>query len=129
MLSWCFILVSCCIVVFLVVAFFIIVVFVFFFFSCRRRHTICALVTGFHTCALPILRFCGRIAPIFHPGLVPGSSSGSLRVHRPWIPAQGRDDKMVRRNIVAITPDLKTETHASPPPARKAASAPCAARL
>src|SRR3546814_18986756 len=26
----------------------------FFFFSCRRRHTICALVTGFQTCALPI---------------------------------------------------------------------------
>src|SRR3546814_10498637 len=28
--------------------------FVFFFFSSRRRHTICALVTGFQTCALPI---------------------------------------------------------------------------
>src|SRR3546814_535776 len=27
----------------------------FFFFSSRRRHTICALVTGVHTCALPIL--------------------------------------------------------------------------
>src|SRR3546814_19697607 len=26
-----------------------------FFFSCRRRHTICALVTGGQTCALPIL--------------------------------------------------------------------------
>src|SRR3546814_10139700 len=25
-----------------------------FFFSSRRRHTSCALVTGFHTCALPI---------------------------------------------------------------------------
>src|SRR3546814_8516704 len=24
------------------------------FFSSRRRHTICALVTGFQTCALPI---------------------------------------------------------------------------
>src|SRR3546814_7891495 len=30
------------------------VVFVFFFFSSRRRHTICALVTGVQTCALPI---------------------------------------------------------------------------
>src|SRR3546814_8471818 len=28
--------------------------FVFFFFSSRRRHTICALVTGVQTCALPI---------------------------------------------------------------------------
>src|SRR3546814_19238859 len=27
-----------------------------FFFSSRRRHTICALVTGVQTCALPILR-------------------------------------------------------------------------
>src|SRR3546814_6790772 len=26
----------------------------FFFFSSRRRHTRCALVTGFQTCALPI---------------------------------------------------------------------------
>src|SRR3546814_2052415 len=25
-----------------------------FFFSSRRRHTICALVTGVHTCALPL---------------------------------------------------------------------------
>src|SRR3546814_5621076 len=25
-----------------------------FFFSSRRRHTMCALVTGFQTCALPI---------------------------------------------------------------------------
>src|SRR3546814_8330280 len=29
-------------------------VFVIFFFSSRRRHTICALVTGVQTCALPI---------------------------------------------------------------------------
>src|SRR3546814_1531297 len=30
---------------------------ILFFFSSRRRHTRCALVTGVHTCALPI---CGR---------------------------------------------------------------------
>src|SRR3546814_6995683 len=29
-------------------------IFCFFFFSSRRRHTICALVTGVQTCALPI---------------------------------------------------------------------------
>src|SRR3546814_3116171 len=29
-------------------------VLVMFFFSSRRRHTICALVTGVQTCALPI---------------------------------------------------------------------------
>src|SRR3546814_4942148 len=31
--------------------------FISFFFSSRRRHTICALVTGVQTCALPILPF------------------------------------------------------------------------
>src|SRR3546814_11104469 len=30
----------------------------FFFFSSRRRHTICALVTGVQTCALPICSGC-----------------------------------------------------------------------
>src|SRR3546814_9604181 len=34
-----------------------------FFFSSRRRHTICALVTGVQTCALPI----------YHRGIKAGS--------------------------------------------------------
>src|SRR3546814_2790347 len=34
----------------------------FFFFSSRRRHTICALVTGVQTCALPI--FCAEFERI-----------------------------------------------------------------
>src|SRR3546814_3073044 len=29
----------------------------FFFFSSRRRHTMCALVTGVQTCALPITHY------------------------------------------------------------------------
>src|SRR3546814_652084 len=33
---------------------YILLFFVFFFFSSRGRHTICALVTGVQTCALPI---------------------------------------------------------------------------
>src|SRR3546814_6545071 len=37
------------------------VMFVSFFFSSRRRHTICALVTGVQTCALPICKY--RSAP------------------------------------------------------------------
>src|SRR3546814_6151898 len=32
----------------------------YFFFSSRRRHTICALVTGVQTCALPIFAFPTR---------------------------------------------------------------------
>src|SRR3546814_5628516 len=35
---------------------------VFFVFSSRRRHTICALVTGVQTCALPIWLSPGPIA-------------------------------------------------------------------
>src|SRR3546814_6424988 len=35
----------------------------FFFFSSRRRHTICALVTGVQTCALPI---SAVLAYLFH---------------------------------------------------------------
>src|SRR3546814_6793299 len=34
----------------------------FFFFSSRRRHTICALVTGVQTCALPIFQLAGSAA-------------------------------------------------------------------
>src|SRR3546814_5399591 len=37
-----------------------------FFFSSRRRHTICALVTGVQTCALPIL--VGRVEEVSEPG-------------------------------------------------------------
>src|SRR3546814_1159797 len=37
-----------------------------FFFSSRRRHTSCALVTGVHTCALPIcLATAGLFATSF----------------------------------------------------------------
>src|SRR3546814_10226654 len=35
---------------------------VVFFFSSRRRHTICALVTGVQTCALPICPTLNRFA-------------------------------------------------------------------
>src|SRR3546814_9344090 len=44
-----------------------------FVFSSRRRHTMCALVTGVQTCALPIcsmiLRALGE-DPLLHPGEV-----------------------------------------------------------
>src|SRR3546814_4824994 len=44
---------------------------VFFFFSSRRRHTICALVTGVQTCALPILTE--------HPGVDAITFTGETR--------------------------------------------------
>src|SRR3546814_7088483 len=34
------------------------------FFSCRRRHTICALVSGVQTCALPISQYAPQRAEI-----------------------------------------------------------------
>src|SRR3546814_7281981 len=36
-----------------------------FFFSSRRRHTICALVTGVQTCALPIFELVDLNAALF----------------------------------------------------------------
>src|SRR3546814_1956666 len=36
-----------------------------FFFSIRRRHTRCALVTGVHTCALPISAAAILVSPAF----------------------------------------------------------------
>src|SRR3546814_10784072 len=35
----------------------------YFFFSSRRRHTICALVTGVQTCALPISLILHGVTP------------------------------------------------------------------
>src|SRR3546814_5056335 len=50
----------------------------FFFFSSRRRHTRCALLTGVHTCALPIF---GKWVRVYDPrkdSTYPGGS-GSHR--------------------------------------------------
>src|SRR3546814_7857190 len=48
-------------------------VIVVFFFSSRRRHTICALVTGVQTCALPI--WTSILFAIFGLGIMVGVSS------------------------------------------------------
>src|SRR3546814_20720103 len=52
-----------CFHIFFILFFLVDVLFVFFF-SSRRRHTRCALVTGVHTCALPISRHTGTPAPL-----------------------------------------------------------------
>src|SRR3546814_3892807 len=44
--------------------------FCLFFFSSRRRHTMCALVTGVQTCALPISDHFGLAAGAVAAGLV-----------------------------------------------------------
>src|SRR3546814_2100293 len=48
-----------------------------FFFSSQRRHTICALVTGVQTCALPILgaaETAGMTEYLDHPAINPKQS-------------------------------------------------------
>src|SRR3546814_6442057 len=45
----------------------------YFVFSSRRRHTMCALVTGVQTCALPI---CARSTPA---AVLPGAARGDCR--------------------------------------------------
>src|SRR3546814_9349202 len=47
-----------------------------FFFSSRRRYTSFALLTGVHTCSLPIFEFLARKLAYVLPGL-------SSRVHAP----------------------------------------------
>src|SRR3546814_8662653 len=44
---------------------------VYFFFSSRRRHTICALVTGVQTCALPNLLKAGAPSKVVPAERVP----------------------------------------------------------
>src|SRR3546814_297638 len=46
------------------------------FFSSRRRHTICALVTGVQTCALPISIFGGKLFPFVFITIACGDVSG-----------------------------------------------------
>src|SRR3546814_9441007 len=74
-----------------------------FFFSSRRRHTICALVTGVQTCALPIfaLEEMGleyRFRPTdlskgehLDPANVAGAINGKLPVIHDDSPADGGD--------------------------------------
>src|SRR3546814_7925727 len=56
------------------------------FFSSRRRHTRCALVTGVHTCALPI-----STAPMFAAAQAPAAADPLPRLGgdtRAWLELQ-----------------------------------------
>src|SRR3546814_1449426 len=65
---------------------FLVFFFCFFFFSSRIRHTICALVTGFQTCALPFFPREGLDDPRSRGGRrLPGTLARSRRSdHRRW---------------------------------------------
>src|SRR3546814_8850029 len=58
---------------------------VVFFFSSRRRHTICALVTGVQTCALPISDLIGYL----RLAIVPPRNALALRNRRSLFQALG----------------------------------------
>src|SRR3546814_1409765 len=66
-----------------------------FFFSSRRRHTICALVTGVRTCALPI-----------YLGLKVTTSNLCSEITLPT----GKDHLGADRNAVCCLSSLKLET-------------------
>src|SRR3546814_3429853 len=57
---------------------------VFFFFPARRRHTICALLTGFQTCALPVYEaaqlyeMAGAFATLHDPSSRIGAALGGF---------------------------------------------------
>src|SRR3546814_1176819 len=51
---------------------------VFCFFSSRRRHTICALVTGVQTCALPIWVQAGENVVVFGLGVGEDGHAASI---------------------------------------------------
>src|SRR3546814_10674613 len=63
----------------------------FFFFPSKGRHTSCALVTGFQTCALP---FCELVSPGYFPLL--GATAVLGRTFRP------EEDSVPNRDAVAI---------------------------
>src|SRR3546814_3414750 len=69
------------------------------FFSCRRRHTICALVTGVQTCALPIYFHPG--CPICKPMLIAifaicGAGIGKFAMHRAFMES---DDPLIQQMV------------------------------
>src|SRR3546814_904488 len=68
-------------VFFIYIIFFLFFLFVFFFFSSRRRPTLCALVTGVQTCALPISHG-GRFGVPDKRGLPGGRRTGAHRLYR-----------------------------------------------
>src|SRR3546814_7790063 len=84
-------------------------VLVLFFFSSRRRHTRCALVTGFQTCALPIsLGSKGyddlsrtAVASTYRPGRL-NSAPGKAVVRLSAVPKEVRSHERQSAKIQTI---------------------------
>src|SRR3546814_8158493 len=92
--------------------------FVIFFFSSRRRHTICALVTGVQTCALPIFGHCRLSLAGPEGSAPPGLGESHIRVAtkypattRRWFEAQGIQAECIKLNgAMEIAPKDRKST-------------------
>src|SRR3546814_17897435 len=83
---------------------------IMFFFSSRRRHTICALVTGVHTCALPIAPDC-RAPP---PRRAPARAATARSRRDTASPRRGANNRRA-----AATCRKHNTTHPPQPPCRQ----------
>src|SRR3546814_1456276 len=61
------------------------------FFSSRRRHTICALVTGVQTCALPISFHASELPYVF------GQIGSDAALPPNWPRPEGQDEQRLSR--------------------------------
>src|SRR3546814_3958916 len=87
--------------------------FFFFFFSIRVRHTICALVTGVQTCALPICY--EHHIPRLHCGIHQGDREGSPRSARRAGPHQNSGASASMRSTRTPAPFSGSEGNSAPP--------------
>src|SRR3546814_5563105 len=77
-----------CLCVFFLFIFMFLIIFFFFCFSIRKRHTVCALVTGVQTCALPFFTgFC--LLSVIEELLVGASDDGVVDVVDEEAPRHG----------------------------------------
>src|SRR3546814_9883257 len=78
---------------------------VIFFFSSRRRHTICALVTGVQTCALPISAAAQAVVVLKGPDTVVAAPDGRAAISGSpsfWLSTAGTGD--VLSGVIAAMP-------------------------
>src|SRR3546814_4994091 len=87
-----------------------------FFFSSRRRHTICALVTGVQTCALPIfgeLRLGGRFGLADAAVLVDVEFHHAVAAMAAVVRAVAMPQLVARQPAVLVLVGLRSEEHTS----------------
>src|SRR3546814_2205047 len=71
-----------------------------FFLSSRRRHTICALVTGVQTCALPIYSLVRKVVEV---------SGAALSAPAPFDPGVSLAAALLEPTRIYVAPCLRSE--------------------